>query len=51
MAFSVRSTCRPRSPGRVTVIYVIIDVEYPRTGRIRLGTFDQLLIDVRAGMD
>jgi hypothetical protein len=35
----------------VTVIYVIIDVEYPRTGLIRLHAFDQALVDVRAGMD
>ena len=31
----------------VIVIYVIIDVEYPRTGLIRLASFDQVLIDVR----
>jgi hypothetical protein len=35
----------------VIVIYVIIDVEYPRAGLIHLKTFDQVLIDVRAGMD
>ena len=34
----------------VIVAYVIIDVEYPRTGLIRLETFDQVLVDVRAGM-
>ena len=34
----------------VIVIYVIIDVEYPRAGLIRLRTFDQVLLDVREGM-
>jgi hypothetical protein len=34
----------------VIVIYVIIDVEYPRAGLIRLEAFDQALVDVRAGM-
>jgi len=35
----------------VTVIYVVIDAEYPRAGLIRLGSFDQLLVEVRADMD
>jgi hypothetical protein len=35
----------------VIVIYVIIDVEYPRAGLIRLQTFDQALVNVRAGMN
>lgn len=35
----------------VVVIYVIIDVEYPRAGLIRLEAFDQVLVDVRGGMD
>lgn len=35
----------------VTVIYVVIDVEYPRAGLIRLGSFDQVLVEVRADMD
>ncbi len=34
----------------VVVIYVIMDIEYPRTGLIRLGAFDQALIDARAEM-
>jgi hypothetical protein len=34
----------------VIVIYVIIDVEYPRTGLIRLEGYDQLLVNVREGM-
>lgn len=34
----------------VIVVYVIIDVEYPRAGLIRLQGFDQLLVDVREGM-
>jgi hypothetical protein len=35
----------------VIVIYVIVDVEYPRTGLIRLESFDQVLIDARADMN
>lgn len=35
----------------VIVVYVIIDVEYPRVGLIRLQAFDQALIDVRTGMN
>ena len=35
----------------VIVIYVIIDVEYPRAGLIRLQAFDQVLIDVRNGLN
>jgi len=35
----------------VTIIYVIIDVEYPRAGLIRLANFDQVLIDVRTRME
>jgi hypothetical protein len=35
----------------VVVIYVIMDVEYPRTGLIRLSGFDQALIDARAEMN
>jgi hypothetical protein len=34
----------------VIIVYVIIDVEYPRAGLIRLQGFDQLLIDVRQNM-
>jgi hypothetical protein len=34
----------------VIIVYVIIDVEYPRAGLIRLQAFDQLLADVREGM-
>lgn len=35
----------------VIVIYVIIDVEYPRAGLIRLEAFDQALVDARTGMN
>lgn len=35
----------------VIVIYVIVDLEYPRVGLIRLGSFDQVLIDARAAMN
>jgi hypothetical protein len=31
-------------------IWVTVDLEYPRLGLIRVDDFDQLLIDVRAGM-
>jgi hypothetical protein len=34
----------------VIVIFVIIDVEYPRAGLIRIQAFDQLLVDVAQGM-
>lgn len=32
-------------------VYVIIDMEYPRLGFIRVDSFDQALVDVRAAMD
>lgn len=32
-------------------LYVIVDLEYPRLGLIRVDDFDQVLIDVRAGMN
>ena len=35
----------------VIIVYVIIDVEYPRAGLIRLQAFDQSLVDVREGMN
>ena len=31
-------------------VYVIIDIEYPRFGLIRVDAFDQVLVDVRASM-
>jgi hypothetical protein len=31
-------------------VYVIIDMEYPRVGLIRIEKFDQALVDVRANM-
>jgi hypothetical protein len=34
----------------IIVIYVIMDIEYPRAGLIRLHAFDQALIDVRERM-
>ncbi|MET0345421.1 MAG: DUF4239 domain-containing protein [Casimicrobiaceae bacterium] len=33
-----------------TAIYVIMDLEYPRHGMIRLDDFDKVLVDVRAEM-
>ncbi|HEX9164621.1 MAG TPA: hypothetical protein VF862_01825 [Gemmatimonadales bacterium] len=32
-------------------IYVILDLEFPRKGLIRLDAYDQVLIDLRASMD
>lgn len=32
-------------------VYVILDLEYPRLGLIRIDAFDQVLVDVRASMD
>jgi hypothetical protein len=31
-------------------VYVILDIEYPRLGLIRMDAIDQLLVNVRAGM-
>jgi hypothetical protein len=33
------------------IIYLILNLEYPRVGFIRLATFDQMLIDVREDMN
>ncbi|HRD67278.1 MAG TPA: DUF4239 domain-containing protein [Candidatus Competibacter sp.] len=33
-----------------TAVYVIIDIEFPRLGLIRVDTFDQALVDLRASM-
>ena len=30
--------------------YVIVDLEFPRLGLIRVNSFDQALVDVRASM-
>ena len=32
-------------------VYIILDIEYPRFGFIRVDSFDQVLVDVRAQMD
>jgi purine-cytosine permease-like protein len=34
----------------VIIIYVMLDVEYPRVGLIRLEAADQVLVDVREAM-
>jgi len=34
----------------VVIVYVMLDVEYPRAGLIRLEAADQLLVDTRAAM-
>ena len=31
-------------------VYVILDIEYPRLGWVRLDAIDQVLVNVRAGM-
>jgi hypothetical protein len=31
-------------------VYVILDIEYPRLGFVRIDAIDQVLVDVRAGM-
>ena len=32
-------------------VYVILDMEYPRLGVIRVDAFDQALVDLRRGMN
>lgn len=32
-------------------IYLILDIEYPRLGLIRIDAFDQALIELRASMN
>jgi hypothetical protein len=34
----------------VAVVDVILDIEYPRAGSIRLGAHDHVLVDLRDGM-
>jgi hypothetical protein len=31
-------------------VYVILDIEHPRLGLVRIDAIDQFLVDVRAGM-
>ena len=31
-------------------LYVILDIEYPRSGWVRIDAIDQVLVNVRAGM-
>ena len=31
-------------------VFVILDIEYPRAGPIRIDAFDGLLVDLRASM-
>ena len=35
----------------VVVAYVVLDIEYPRAGLIRLETADQVLVDLRQSMN
>jgi hypothetical protein len=32
-------------------VYVIMDIEYPRLGLIRVDAFDQALVDLRESID
>jgi hypothetical protein len=32
-------------------VYVILDIEYPRRGLIRVDRFDHALVDLRASMN
>jgi hypothetical protein len=34
----------------VIIVYIMLDIEYPRTGLIRLETSDQMLMNLREGM-
>ena len=34
----------------VTTVYVILDIEYPRAGLIRLDAYDQVLVELRETM-
>ena len=34
-----------------TAIFVILDIEYPRRGLIRVDDFDQVLVDLRESMN
>ena len=31
-------------------VYVILDIEFPRTGLIRIDAFDQVMVDLRRSM-
>ena len=33
------------------MIYVVLDIEYPRLGLIRVDAFDQALMELRASME
>jgi uncharacterized membrane protein len=35
----------------ILTVYVIIDIEYPRLGLIRVDSFDQALVDLRNTMN
>jgi hypothetical protein len=32
-------------------VYIIVDLEYPRLGMIRVDAFDQALVEVRKSME
>jgi hypothetical protein len=34
----------------VITVYVILDIEYPRRGFIRVGAYDQVLVEMRDSM-
>jgi hypothetical protein len=35
----------------IVTVYVVIDIEYPRGGLIRISEFDQVLVQERQAMD
>jgi cytochrome c oxidase subunit IV len=35
----------------VIIVYVMLDIEYPRTGLIRIESADKLLLNLRKGMN
>jgi len=35
----------------VIIVYVVLDIEYPRAGLIRLADSERMMIDVRREMD
>ncbi|HOB97813.1 MAG TPA: hypothetical protein PKM43_03580 [Verrucomicrobiota bacterium] len=34
-----------------TTVYVILDLEFPRLGMVRIDSFDRLLVELRATMN
>ena len=34
----------------VITVFVILEIEYPRMGFVRIGAYDQVLVDLRESM-